>query len=115
MYRPLPQLIQVRERVLRVIRLQFDAAVAVFQKQLTAVLIVAVLHINNRPADVGQVKEQPLLDLLELAALDLVIAGVLVEAKGKQLVLAAEIEREKLVDEGQVVVNAADLEDFLPA
>ena len=115
MDRTLPKLVQVRERVLGVVGLQLDAAVAVLEEQLAAVFVVAVLHINDRPADVREVEQQPLLDLLEFAAFDLVVAGVVVEAERKQLVLAAEIERQELVDERQVVVDAADLEDLLAA
>src|SRR5205823_8236696 len=64
-------------------------------------------------ADVREIEEQPLLHLVKLAAFDLVIAGVLVEAERKQLVLAAKIERQELVDKRQVVVDAADFKNLL--
>ena len=114
MDRPFPQLIQVGERVLGVFQLQLDAAEAVLQVQLAPVLVVAVLHINDRPADVREIEQKPLFYLFKLAAFDFVVAAVGVVAEGKELVLAAEIERQELVDERQVVMDAADLEDFLP-
>ena len=42
------------------------------QVQLAAVPVVAVLDPDDRLAEVGQLEQQPILDLLELAALDLV-------------------------------------------
>src|SRR3954453_18083671 len=66
MDRTLPKLVQVGERVLRVVGLELDAAVAVLEEQLAAVFVIGVLHVNNRPADIREVKQQPLLDLLEL-------------------------------------------------
>src|SRR4051812_5299957 len=115
MDRTLPNLEQVRERVLGVVRLQLHAAIAVLQKQLAAILIVGVLHINDRPTDVREIKQQPLFYLLELAAFDLVVARIVVEPEGKQLVLAAKVERQELIDERQVVVHTANLENLLPA
>ena len=52
--RTLPNLVQVRERVLGVVGLQLHAAKAVFQEQLAAVFVIAVPDINDRPPDVGQ-------------------------------------------------------------
>ena len=115
MDRPFPQVIQVGERVLGVLQLQLNAAEAVLQVELAPVLVVAVLHIDDRPADVREIEQQPLFYLFKLTAFDFVVAAVGVVTEGKQLVLAAEIEGQKLVDEGQVVVDAADFEDFLPS
>src|SRR5206468_119453 len=115
MNRTLPELVKVREGVLSVVGLQLDAAVAVLEKQLAAVLIVAVLDVNDRPADVREIKQQALFHLLKFAAFDLVVAGILVESEGKELVLAAKIERQELVDERQIVVDAADFKNLLAA
>src|SRR5262245_6583572 len=113
MDRTFPKLVQVGERVLSVVRLQLNAAVAVLEEQLAAVLVVPILDIDDRPADVRQIKQQPLFHFVEFAAFDFIIARILVESEGKELVAAAEIEGQELVDERQVVVDAADLEDFL--
>jgi hypothetical protein len=42
------------------------------------------------------------------------LIGLLIEAEGEHLVLPAKVQREKAVDEGQIVMHAADLKDFLP-
>ena len=60
------------ERILGVVELQVDPEVLVLEVQLASVAVVAVLDPDDRLAEVGQVEQQPLLDLLELAALDLV-------------------------------------------
>src|SRR5262249_16755458 len=91
-----------------------DALVLVAQQQLRAILEVAVLDIDERLPEVGQLEQQPILDLLELAGLDFPVAAALVEAEVEELLLAAEIEREVLVDEPDVVVELADLEDLAP-
>src|SRR5262245_29669086 len=83
------------------------------QEQLRAVLEVAILDEHDRLAEVGQALQQLLLHFLELAALDLVVTGALVEAEGEKLVRTAEILGEELVDERDVVVELADLEDLL--
>src|SRR5947208_2860265 len=57
MNRTLPELVKVREGVLGVIGLQLDAAVAMLEKHLAAVFVVAVLDVNNRPADVREIKQ----------------------------------------------------------
>src|SRR6478609_2176 len=57
----LPELVEVREGVLGVVGLQLDAAEAVLQEQLAAVFVVGVFHVNDRPADVCEIKQQPLL------------------------------------------------------
>src|SRR5689334_17151664 len=112
MHRPLPKLIQVGEGVLGVLQLQLHAAEAVLQVELAPVLVVAVLHIDDRPSDVREIEQKPFFYLFELAALDLVVAAVGVVAEGKQLVLAAKVESQELVDEGQVVMDPANLKNL---
>src|SRR5262249_13149817 len=68
-----------------------------------------------RLAEVGQVEQQPLLDLLELAALDLVHLALVVVPVAEHLVAPAEVRGEELVDEGHVVVDPPDLDDLLTA
>ena len=110
-----PEAVEVTQRVLGVVELQVDAEVLVLQVQLAAVAVVAVLDPDDRLAEVGQVEQQPLLDLLELAALDLVRVVLVVVLEAEELVPAAEVRRQERVDERQVVVDPADLEDLLPA
>ena len=56
-----------------------------------------------------------LLHLWELAALDLIRLAAGVVAKTEQLVIAHKVERQKLVDERQVIVNPPHLENLLAA
>src|ERR1700748_1680766 len=87
----------------------------VAQQQLAAVLEVAVLDQDHRLAAVGQHPQQLVLHLLELAAHDLPVAAALREPERIELLLDAELEREELVDERDVIVELADLEDPLLA
>src|SRR5689334_24901765 len=86
----------------------------VLEQQFAAVAVVAVGDVNPRFAEVRQAEQQPLLDLLEVARLDVVLPGLLLPGEGEQLVPDAELWRQEGVDEGDVVVDAADLEDLLP-
>src|SRR5207248_7501261 len=113
-YRPAPHRLQVDQRVLRVVDAQVDAVVTVREEQLAAVLEVAVDHLDDGLAEVGELLEQLLLHLLELAVEDLPAVRLLVEAVDEQLLLGREVRGEELVDEGDVVVVLAYLEDLLP-
>ena len=96
MDRPRPEAVQVAERVLGVVELQVDPEVLVLQVQLAAVPVVAVLDADDRLAEVGQAEQEPLLDLLELAALDLVASRVWsLCLKLKSLCAAAEVGRQE--------------------
>ena len=77
----LPELVQVAERVLRVVLFQFDPHVFVEQVQLAPIAVVGVLHVDERAAVVGQAVQQLQLDLLELARGDFVVLTVLVEGE----------------------------------
>src|SRR6516225_1183658 len=85
------------------------------EQQFAAVAVVAVYYINPRFPEVRQAEEQALLDVFEVARLDEVLPGLLLPGEGEQLVLDAEFRRQEGVDEGDVVVDAADLEDLLLA
>src|SRR6476619_707460 len=82
---------------------------------LAAVLEVAILDHDHRLTAVGQHPQQLILHLLELAAHDLPVAAALGEPERVELLLDAELEREELVDERDVVVELADLEDLAAA
>src|SRR5256885_14169075 len=114
-HRPAPHRLQVDERVLGVVEAQVDAVVTVGKEQLAAVLEVAVHHLDDGLAEVGELLEELALPLLELAVEDLPAVSLLVEAVDEELLLGGEVGGEELVDEGDVVVVLADLEDLLPS
>src|SRR5205823_14653608 len=90
------------------------AVVPVREEQLAPVLEIAVHHLDDGLAEVGELLEQLALHLLELAVDDLPAVPLLVEAVDEQLLLDGEIGGEELVDESDVVVVLAHLEDLLP-
>ena len=55
------------------IALQVGALVAVAQQELAAVVVVGVLDEDERVAEVGQLEQDLVLDLVELARVDLVV------------------------------------------
>ena len=71
-----PKPVQVLQRVAGVVDLEFGAAEDMFEEQLAAILVVAVADANDRAAAIGQAEQQLLLDLLELAAFDFVVARI---------------------------------------
>src|SRR5690606_15043602 len=97
----------------RLCTVEVDALVDVAEQQLATVLEVTVLDDDHRLAAVREHAQQLVFDLLELAAHDLPVARALLEAELIELLLDAELEREELVDERQVVVELAHLEDAL--
>src|SRR4051812_14508411 len=113
-HRPAPHRLQVDERVLGVVDAQIDAVVTVGEKQLAAVLEIAVHHLDDGLAEVGELLEELALHLLELAVEDLPAVSLLVEAVDEELLLGGEVGGEELVDEGDVVVVLSHLEDLLP-
>src|SRR6185312_15113319 len=108
-----PQLRSVAERVACLARIEIRALVDVAQEQLAAVLEVAVLDDDHRLAAVGQHLQELVFHLLELAAHDLPVAGALLEAERIELLVDAELEREELVEERDVVIEPAHFEDLL--
>src|SRR4051794_34202022 len=112
---PAPDEVHVGERVAGLAQAQVHALVPVPQEQLAAVAVVAVYYKDPRFAEVRQAEQEPLLDLLEVARLDEVLAVLLLPGEGEQVVPDAELRRQERVDEGDVVVDPADLEDLLPA
>src|SRR5205807_817859 len=92
---------------------QIQPLMIVAQEQLAAVLEVRVLDVDERVARVGQREEQLLLHRLELPRLDLVSLVAIGPREGEQLVLAAEVRRQELVDERDVIVECTYFENFL--
>src|SRR5437763_4510589 len=113
-HRPAPYRLQVDERVLGIVAAQVDAVVTVGEEQLAAVLEVAVHHLDDGLPEVGELLEELALHLLELAVEDLPAVALLVEPVDERLLLGGEVGGEELVDEGDVVVVLAHLEDLLP-
>src|SRR5262249_18351474 len=110
-----PQLCRVSQCVASLAAIEVDTLVNVAQQKLAAVLEVAVLDDDHRLAAVGQLLEQLVLHLLELAAHDLPVTAAPGESERIELLLDAELEREELVDEGDVVIQLANLEQPLHA
>src|SRR3954463_4670853 len=114
-HRPAPHRLQVDERVLGVIGTQVDAVMTVGEEQFAPVLEVAVHHLDDGLAEVGELLEELALHLLELAVEDLPAVPLLVEPVDEELLLGGEVGGEELVNEGDVVVVLADLEDLPPS
>src|SRR6202048_879256 len=83
------------------------------EQKLSAVLEVAVHHLDDRLPEVGELLQELLLHLLELAVEDLPAVALLVEAVDEELLVGGEVGGYELIDEGDVVVVLADLEDLL--
>src|SRR5262249_12247839 len=98
---------------LGVINPQIDAEMLVLQVELAAIAVIGIFHTDDRLPEVGQIEQEALLDLLELAAFDLVHLGLVVVAIAEELVAAAEIHRQSWFDKGHVVVDPPDLEYLL--
>src|SRR5262249_18869337 len=99
----------------RVVGAEIEPLVIVAQEELAPVLEVRVLDVDERAAGVRELEEELLLHLLELARLDLVPLVPVRPGEREQLLVAAEVGRQELVDEGDVVVERAHLEDLLLA
>src|SRR5882672_8969237 len=110
---PPPHRLQIGQRVLGVIDAEVDAVVPVREQELASILEVAVDHLDDRLAEVGELLQELALHLLELAVEDLPAVRLLVEAVDEQLLLGGEVGGEELVDEGDVVVVLAHFEDLL--
>src|SRR5271165_7578433 len=115
MHRTGPKAVEMTECVLRVVQLQIDTEVLVKQIELSSVAVVPVLDPDDRLTEIGQVEQQPLLDLLELTALDLVGVVLIVVLVTEDLMTTAEVDGQEGVDERHIVVSAANLEDLPPA
>src|SRR5262249_17345306 len=112
-YRPAPDGLHVPQRIRGPVQLQVEAVVFMPEQQFTAVLVVAVHHVDERAAGVGQAEQEPLLDLLELARLDNVIASLFIIPVAEHLMLLTKLGREETIYESNIVMNLAHFEDFL--
>src|SRR5215472_10095223 len=85
----------------------------VFQQQFSAIAVIPIHDIYPRLAEVGQSEQQPLLDLLKLPRLDDILPRLVLEGVTEHLVFLTEFRSQVGVDKGNIVVNAANLKDFL--
>src|SRR5436189_360003 len=102
---PAPDELDVGQGLGGVVQSQVNAVVLVFEKQFTAVAVIAVHHVNPRPAVVSQAVQQSLLDLLKFARLYDILSALFLEGEGKHLVFATKIRGQERVDKGNIVVN----------
>src|SRR5688572_23211969 len=110
-----PQLENVLESIPRVIEPEIDAIVTVLQHKFPAVFEVAVDNLNNGLPKVRQPREQFLFNALPVSVGDFVPSAFCVVAVDEELVFVAELLGEEGIDEGDVVVDAASLENLVPA
>src|SRR3954471_10983493 len=103
MYRSIPQLLQVKECVFRVVKLQLNARIRMLQIKPTAVLVVSVAHRNLRATHLRQTGQKLPLHFWKFARLNFIVLSTFVVAKFKEPLLADEIERQELIDERQIV------------
>src|SRR4051812_10782610 len=96
-----------RERLVRVVVPEIHAAVIMDEQELAAILEVRVLDEDERIAEVRELREQALFDVLELARVDLEALVAVRPAEAEELVLEREVLGQKLVDERHVVVERA--------
>src|SRR5690606_29756741 len=97
--RPPPHAFEVAQRVPRVVELEVLARGAMPEQELAAVQVVRIDHVDERLPEVGQLPQQRVLDLLELARLDLEPPRPAILLEREKLLIATEVEREELVDE----------------
>src|SRR5262249_32617612 len=83
------------------------------EQQLAPIAMVAVHHVYPWLAKVCQTEKQPLLYLLKFPRVDHVLLRLIVEHEREQLVFLAKLRGQKRLDKGNIVMNAANLEDFL--
>src|SRR5690554_2983976 len=72
-HRTFPHPVQGLKHALSVVKAQRSAVKFMVKQQLPAILEVAVLHVNEGLAEICQLRQQLLLNLLKLPALDLPI------------------------------------------
>ena len=65
------------------------------------------------PAKVGQLEKELALDVLKLAAFDLIVVGMCVVAIRKELMLFGKLTCQKLIDKADIIVDTPHLEDAL--
>lgn len=113
--RAAPERGQIPERDLGPLQLDVEAVVAVQQAQLAAIVGVGVDHVDAGVAFAGELRQQAPFDVPQLARVDEMAPGAWIAAGGEQPLLGGELGVEKVVEEGDVVVRGALLEELLAA
>ncbi len=108
-----PDRVDIAHRVTGIVSLQINTLVAMAEVELTAVVIVAILDIDEGLTKVGEAEEELLFDLAKLTGGNLVAIAVTVVAKGEELIAQHKLGGQELIDEGDVIVEPAYLEDLL--
>src|SRR5215471_7764456 len=111
--RPSPQLMKAFQHFVEPIELEVDPFVLMEDVELTPIAVIPLGDRKNRLARVGEREEELLLDLLELATHDLEGVVVFVVVISEIFVLHTKFGGEKGVDEGEIVIELAYLEDLL--
>src|SRR5262245_42193306 len=113
--RPTPNILDIRQRISSTVQFQVDSVMLMTEQQLAPIAMVAVHHVYPRLAKVCQTEQQPLLYLLKFPRVNHVLFCLIVEHEREQLMFLAELRSQERLDKGNIVMNAANLEDFLPS
>src|SRR5690606_34503047 len=114
-HRPPPDADERAQGFTGVVGPEVDAAMIVVEQELPAVLEVRVLDVDDGVSEIRELREQLLLHRAELARLDLVALAPARPVVREELVLDRELLGQELVDERDVGVERAHLEDLVPA
>src|SRR6266850_1702751 len=112
-YRPCPDRVEILQRIFGVIDTKVNAFMPMIQQQLSPILKIAIGNVDKRLSEVGQRKQQLLFHALPVPVADFVNPPLRIELIGEEAALMAELFGKESVDECDVVVYAARLEDFL--
>lgn len=95
--------------------LEVGALVEVLQQEFVAVFEVAFLHTDNRLSEIGELAEELMFDFSKVPIADHIAIVSSVIIVDEELMVVTEVFIEIGIDEGDVIVNAANFEQFLVA
>src|SRR4051794_32455215 len=105
---------QIRQHILRFTLAQVNPLMPVAEEQFAAVAVISVYHKDPRFSEIRQAEQQAFLNLVEVPRLNEVLPVLFLPSISEKIVPNAEFRGQKSVDKCNVVMNFADLEDFLP-
>ena len=108
-----PDLVDVAHRITGIVCFQINTLVAMAQVELAAVVVVAILDIDEGLTKVGEAKEELFFNFAKLPRGNLVEVAITVVAKGEELIAQHKLRGQELIDEGNIIVEPAHLEDLL--
>src|SRR5262245_22935468 len=111
-HRAPPDVLYVSQRIRSVVQTQFHPVELVDEEEFSTIAVISVDYVDPRLPEVGQAEQEPLLDLLELAGINVVYPSLLLVGIGEHLILVTEFRRQESIDEGYIVMDSAHLEDF---